>query len=114
MAKGAQISKCYLSQKHSVGRYFGKDGFELLQQKMVATFKGPHLNKNLSFPQWAHKIHTGIIILPTQTMQYCKENSSRLPHICIKFDSPKKWVPSNDPCQRKEGILWLVEGNDFP
>ena len=31
---------------------------------------------------------TGVIILPTQRMHYCKGNPSKLPYICI-VDSPK-------------------------
>ena len=31
----------------------------------------------------------GVIILPTQTMQYYRGNPANLPDICIKFDFPK-------------------------
>ncbi len=56
-------------------------------------------------PTKNHQKDTGLIILPAQTIHYCKGNPSKSPYICIKLDPPEKWVAFNDPWDIKHPTI---------
>ena len=60
------------------------------EEKTKICFTSAQLGPNLkTVERFLASMSQGHYMTPTQTMHYYKENPSKIPYICIKFDSPK-------------------------